>query len=43
MFWILYALGLFVRDAPLRRTIQRIGEVTAIPILRGLHYRYVRI
>jgi Integrase core domain len=31
------------KDAPLRRTIQRIGNITAIPILGGLHHQYVRI
>lgn len=31
------------KDAPLRRAIHRIGEVTAIPILGGLHHQYVRI
>jgi transposase InsO family protein len=31
------------KDAPLRRAIERIGEVAVIPILSGLHHRYVRI
>jgi transposase InsO family protein len=31
------------KDAPLRRAIQRIGEVAAMPILGGLHHHYVRI
>jgi len=31
------------KDAPLRRTVQRIGEVAVIPILGGLHHQYVRI
>ena len=31
------------KDAPLRRAIQRIGSIVAIPILGGLHHRYVRI
>jgi hypothetical protein len=31
------------KDAPLRRTIQQIGDVAAIPILGGLHHQYVRI
>ena len=31
------------KDAPLRRAIQRIGDVAAIPILAGLHHQYVRI
>ena len=29
--------------APLQRAIQRIGNITAIPILGGLHHQYVRI
>jgi transposase InsO family protein len=31
------------KDAPLRRAVQRIGEVAVIPILGGLHHQYVRI
>jgi transposase InsO family protein len=31
------------KDAPLRRSIQRIGEVAVMPILGGLHHQYVRI
>ena len=31
------------KDAPLRRTVQRIGEVAVISILGGLHHQYVRI
>jgi transposase InsO family protein len=31
------------KDAPLRRTIRRIGSIVAIPILGGLHHQYVRI
>ena len=31
------------KDAPFRRAIHRIGNVAAIPILGGLHHRYVRI
>jgi hypothetical protein len=31
------------KDAPLRRTVQRIGRVVAIPVLGGLHHQYVRI
>jgi hypothetical protein len=34
---------LLQKDTPLRRTIQRIGEVAEIPILGGLHHRYGRI
>jgi hypothetical protein len=31
------------KDAPLRRAVQRLGEIAAIPILGGLHHQYVRI
>jgi len=31
------------KDAPLRRAIQRIGDIAAIPILGGLHHQYIRI
>jgi transposase InsO family protein len=31
------------KDAPLRRAIQLIGNVIAIPVLGGLHHQYVRI
>jgi transposase InsO family protein len=31
------------KDAPLKRAIQRIGSVVAIPVLGGLHHQYVRI
>ena len=31
------------KDSPAGRPIQRFGEVTAIPILGGLHHHYVRI
>lgn len=31
------------KDAPLRRAVQRIGDVIAIPVLGGLHHQYVRI
>jgi transposase InsO family protein len=31
------------KDAPLRRTVQRIGRLVAIPVLGGLHHQYVRI
>jgi transposase InsO family protein len=30
-------------DAPLRRAIQQLGTVIAIPVLGGLHHQYVRI
>jgi transposase InsO family protein len=31
------------KDAPLRRAIQRLGIVIAVPVLNGLHHQYVRI
>jgi transposase InsO family protein len=31
------------KDAPLRRAIQRIGTIAAIPILGGLYHQYLRI
>jgi transposase InsO family protein len=31
------------KDSPVRRAIQRIGTVAAIPVLGGLHHQYVRI
>ncbi len=31
------------KDAPLRRAVQRVGSIVAIPILAGLHHQYVRI
>jgi transposase InsO family protein len=34
------ALG---KDAPLRRPIQRLGEIATRPILGGLHHEYCRI
>jgi transposase InsO family protein len=34
------ALG---KDAPLRRAVQRSGDIVAIPVLSGLHHHYVRI
>jgi transposase InsO family protein len=34
------ALG---KDAPMHRAIQRSGDIASIPILAGLHHRYVRI
>jgi transposase InsO family protein len=30
------------KDAPLHRAVQRSGAIVAIPILSGLHHRYVR-
>ncbi len=30
------------KDAPMRRAIQRIGDIVTIPILGGLHHYYVR-
>jgi hypothetical protein len=34
------ALG---KDAPLHRAIQQSGAIVAIPVLAGLHHKYVRI
>ena len=31
------------KDAPLQRPVQRFGSVAAIPVLAGLHHKYVRI
>jgi len=31
------------RDAPLKRVVQRVGNIIAIPILGGLHHEYARI
>ena len=31
------------KDAPMHRTVQRSGVIVAIPILAGLHHKYVRI
>jgi transposase InsO family protein len=31
------------KNTPLRRAIQQIGDIAAIPILGGLHHQYVRI
>jgi transposase InsO family protein len=31
------------KDAPLHRAIQRSGAIVAIPILAGLHHKYIRI
>jgi len=31
------------KDAPIPRDAQRAGRVLALPILRGLHHRYVRV
>jgi len=31
------------KNAPVRRSVQRIGQVTALPLLGGLHHQYVRI
>src|SRR5258705_61179 len=30
------------KDAPLRREVQRVGRVLPVPVLSGLHHRYVR-
>ena len=31
------------KNSPLERAVQRIGDVAVIPVLAGLHHRYVRI
>src|SRR5262245_24591940 len=31
------------KDAPLKRAVQRVGDIVAIPVLSGLHHQYVRI
>jgi Integrase core domain len=31
------------KDAPLRRSVQRCGQIIAMPILSGLHHQYVRM
>src|SRR5262245_52445053 len=31
------------KDAPLKRVVQRVGDIVAIPVLAGLHHQYVRI
>ena len=31
------------KDAPLKRVVQRVGSIVAIPVLAGLHHQYVRI
>ena len=31
------------KDAPMHRSVQRSGVIAAIPILAGLHHKYVRI
>ena len=31
------------KDAPMPREVQRAGRVLALPILGGLHHRYVRV
>jgi hypothetical protein len=33
----------FGKDAPLRRAVQRSGNIVTTPILSGLHHRYERI
>ena len=29
------------KDAPVVRTVQRIGQITAVPLLGGIHHQYV--
>ena len=51
--WVLFAYAAYYnetrphrslqKDTPLRRAVQRIGEVAVIPVLGGLHHQYVRI
>ena len=31
------------KDAPIKRTVQATGSVTAIPFLGGLHHQYARM
>ena len=31
------------KDAPLSRTVQRVGRILRLPILGGLHHQYIRI
>ena len=31
------------KDAPVNRSVQRFGTITAIPVLAGLHHQYVRM
>ena len=31
------------KDAPVARSVQRIGQITALPLLGGIHHQYVRI
>ena len=31
------------KDAPLRRSLERLGAITSQPVLGGLHHRYCRI
>jgi transposase InsO family protein len=31
------------KDAPMHRVIQRVGSIISMPVLGGLHHRYVRI
>jgi len=30
------------KDAPFARTVQRVGQITALPLLGGLHHQFVR-
>jgi hypothetical protein len=31
------------KNSPLPRAVQRIGQITALPLLGGLHHQYARI
>jgi transposase InsO family protein len=31
------------KTAPVPRSVQRVGQITALPLLGGLHHQYVRI
>jgi len=31
------------KDAPLRRAVQQVGSIVAVPVIGGLHHQYVRI
>jgi hypothetical protein len=31
------------KNAPVCRTVHRLGRITALPLLGGLHHQYIRI